>query len=169
MPGCPSPRNAFPNACGCVTSRRAAVTAACGAGGEPQEGPHGGGALRGGGRGSSARRVLPPPSPPRQRRTAYPPRWPLQPRKTGTRERGQGDGGGRRDTSDSGLQSQLLWDHACGDKDGHKEVPRRAWGGGWCPHGGSAPRSSLRARRRRRLLPFTRGGQTASELHPCKY
>lgn len=73
------------------------------------------------------------------------------------------------DTSGSRMQTQVLWGNACGDKDGDSEVPWRAWSRGWCPHEGSAARTSLRARRRRRLLPFNRGGQIASELHPCKY
>lgn len=85
------------------------------------------------------------------------------------RGRGQGDGRGRGDKSGSGMQTQVLWGHACGDKDGDREVPWRARSRGRCAHEGSAPRTSRRARRRRRLLPFTRGGQTTSELHPCKY
>lgn len=73
------------------------------------------------------------------------------------------------DMSGGGMQTRVLRGHACGDKDGDREVPWRAWSRGWCPLEGPAARTSLRARRRRRLLPFTRGGQTASELHPCKY
>lgn len=85
------------------------------------------------------------------------------------RKRGQGDGRGRGDTGGSGVQTQVLWGHACGDKDGDIAALWRAGSRGWWPHEGSASLTSLRARRRRRLLPFSRGGQITSELHPCKY
>lgn len=126
----------------------------------------------GGGRGSSDRsRNLLPPSPPLQLQASgeprTPPRWPLQPGKTrGDEARMMVGGGG---TQVVGMQTQVLWGHACGDKDGDRAVPWKAWSRGWCAHEGSAPRTSRRARRRRRLLPFTRGGQITSELHPCKY
>lgn len=56
------------------------------------------------------------------------------------------------------MQAQVLWDHVCGDKDGDREpTEKRGAVEGVGAQGvrarGSAPRTSRRARGRRRLLP----------------